>query len=246
MGEVRRGQFGERGAVAKRSGSVEGLGIDRPKSLAVLVAERLREAIVSTELQLGQALSEEQIAATMNVSRTPVREALTMLQLQGLIDIKPQRGSFVFKPDAEDIAALVAYRHILEMAAAPLALSVAPEATLRDLAASVAMMEAARAEDHPLDFARADSLFHQAFFTHCGNRYLSEAYGIASGRLAALRAHLAAPLTMHRSRAHADHLDMIEAFRAVDRKRLLAVLGRHILAMTDNYVGALKETGSVR
>ncbi len=215
------------------------IAIERPKSLAVLVADRLRKAIFSTEIKLGQVLSEEQIASTMNVSRTPVREALTMLQLQGLIDIKPQRGSVVFKPDAADIEALVQYRLVLETSAAPLAMKQAPDATLHDLNEAIQQMDEAREDNRSLDYAQADSRFHQAFFIHCGNHYFFEAYGMAAGKLSALRAHLAAPLEVHRSRAYSEHLEIAEAFKNRDIEQLNRVLSLHILAMTENYGKAL-------
>jgi DNA-binding GntR family transcriptional regulator len=224
-----------------RGGWLEQIAIERPKSLAALVAERLRQAIFNTEIKLGQVLSEEQIASTMNVSRTPVREALTMLQLQGLIDIRPQRGSVVFKPDASDIQALVRYRLTLETSAVPLALDYAPGPILRELTSAIEDMDRARDGDHTLDYARADARFHQSFFTHCGNHYFEEAYAMAAGRICALRAHLAGPLTVHRGRVHAEHVEIAEAFAARDLSRLNRTLTDHILAMTDNYVTALGE-----
>ena len=223
----------------RRRAELATLGINRPKSLATLVADRLRQAIFTTEIKLGQVLSEEGIAATMKVSRTPVREALTMLQLQGLIEIKPQRGSVVFKPDADDIASLVQFRLTLELAAAPLAMAHAPDATHRDLMDAVRAMEAAREADRMLDFAEADARFHHALIAHCGNRYFEEAYALVAGRLSALRAHLAGPLVVHRSRVHAEHTGIADAFAARDQEQLRALLAAHILAMTENYVRAL-------
>lgn len=229
-----------KGKVAR---NVLDLGFSRPKSLAVLVAERLRDAILNAELALGQMLSEEQIATTMNVSRTPVREALTMLQLQGLIEIRPQRGSFVFQPDPADIVEVVQFRHLMETAAAQASLKNNPAETIIQLENALTIMEAARDANDLLAFARGDSAFHEALFAHCGNRYVSEAYSGASGRLAALRAHLAGPLMVHRSRAHPEHVEMLNAARSGNIGSFLEILSQHILAMTDNYIGALKLKG---
>ena len=89
----------------------------QPRSLTALVTERIREAIVDGRFALGEALSELKLAAALNVSRTPVRDALTALQLQGLIDVRPQSGSFVFLPSEEDVAELAEFRRVLEMTA---------------------------------------------------------------------------------------------------------------------------------
>ncbi|MGB1322210.1 MAG: GntR family transcriptional regulator, partial [Vibrio gallaecicus] len=88
--------------------------ITRPKSLTENVAENLRYSIVSGELSLGQPLSEASLSETFNVSKTPVREALFILKQEGLIDIIPQKGSFVFKPDEKSIVELCNFRSYIE------------------------------------------------------------------------------------------------------------------------------------
>ena len=69
---------------------------NRRPSLASIAAEKIREAIVTGEAGLGETLSEDRLAVSLGVSRTPVREALTALQLQGLINILPQREASSF------------------------------------------------------------------------------------------------------------------------------------------------------
>ena len=90
------------------------LTIDRPRSLAATVADRLRQAIIDADLALGSELSEVGLATRLGVSRTPVREALTLLQQQGLVNIIPQRGTYVFFPTEQDIIDLCEYRIVLE------------------------------------------------------------------------------------------------------------------------------------
>ncbi|MGA1289343.1 MAG: GntR family transcriptional regulator, partial [Rubrivivax sp.] len=84
-------------------------------TLAVQLADRLREAIMRGDFTLGEALSELKLASAFGVSRTPVREALTTLQREGLIDIRPQSGSFVFLPSEEDVAELAEFRSMVEV-----------------------------------------------------------------------------------------------------------------------------------
>lgn len=73
------------------------------KSLVVRLADNIREAIVSARLDLGEALSEESLAAAFEVSRTPVREALALLQTEGLVNVVAKSGSYVFSPTEDDI-----------------------------------------------------------------------------------------------------------------------------------------------
>lgn len=222
----------------KRKG-MKAISISRPKSLAAIVADRLRDAIMSAELSLGEMLSEEKIAAAMNVSRTPVREALTMLQLQGLITIVPQRGSFVFKPNADDLVALVQYRLMLEREAAKLAMTNNSVRTAAALNRVVAQMHKASENDDAQAYTHADNQFHTVFFENCGNHYLSQAYEIAGGRIAALRAHLSLPLEMHRGRTLVEHMEIAQAFEKGDLHTALEVLETHITNMNENYGKAL-------
>lgn len=211
----------------------------RTQSLAEIVADRLKAAILRRELALGEALSEERIAAAMEVSRTPVREALTMLQLQGLITILPRRGSFVFKPDPGTLHSLVEYRLQLELLAADWATQRAPEALHSALRRALALMEKARDDDDSFAYATADTQFHEAFIVHCGNPLVIEAYGIAAGRLAALRSHLAEQLGLHRQKTLQEHHQIAHAAEARDADQLRLLLKEHIEAMEPNYANAL-------
>jgi DNA-binding transcriptional MocR family regulator len=65
------------------------------RSLADQAAEHIRRHIVKGDYQLGEALSETTLAAQLGVSKTPVREAFLRLETEGLVDIQPQRGTFV-------------------------------------------------------------------------------------------------------------------------------------------------------
>ena len=67
------------------------------KSLADLVVQELRTRILDGRLRLGENLSENTLAADLGISKTPVREALLRLKMDRLVDVLPQRGSYVFQ-----------------------------------------------------------------------------------------------------------------------------------------------------
>lgn len=217
--------------------------IDRPQPLAAIVADRLRASILNCDVALGEALSEEKIATAMGVSRTPVREALTLLQMQGLIVILPRRGSFVFKPSQQDLRSLVEYRLNLELLTARWAVERAPVALHRALSTCLKSMEKARASDNSRAYAEADTGFHNAFFDYCGNALFVEAFQIVAGRLAALRAHLSDQLGLHRQKTFEEHQKMVDAAGRRDIDGLCALLRSHIEAMEPNYADALQKFG---
>jgi len=84
------------------------------QSLASAVVERLREKIVSGELREGEQLRQDAIAAEFQISRIPVREALSHLAAEGLITIVANRGAVVSALSPEEIAELFETRAVLE------------------------------------------------------------------------------------------------------------------------------------
>ncbi|HKS66215.1 MAG TPA: GntR family transcriptional regulator [Candidatus Acidoferrales bacterium] len=83
-------------------------------SLTLAVADRLRESILRGEFQEGQQLRQDAIAATFQVSRIPVREALRQLEAEGLIKIIAHRGAVVSSLSSEEIEELFEIRAVLE------------------------------------------------------------------------------------------------------------------------------------
>lgn len=202
-------------------------------SLGARVTDRLRQAIINGELELGDALSEDKLATTLGVSRSPVKEAFATLEQQGLIDVRPQRGSFVFLPSRQDTLDLCDFRKTIEIDALSLAMQRRPADTLASMRIAAAAMEAACEAGDNLGSARADDRFHDAAFENCGNPYLVSAYLLVAAKVAALRSHRSTLPT--RKQASAEHLviiGLLEADRLVDAQEQLA---SHILMMTERY-----------
>lgn len=93
----------------------------RSKSLSEKAYLYIKNAIIANQFRPGEALSEELIAAKLSMSRTPIREALRKLQLEGLVQIIPNRGAFVTRLSLNDIREIFQLREVLEGAASRLA-----------------------------------------------------------------------------------------------------------------------------
>src|SRR4051794_12191289 len=104
----------------------------------------VREAIVSTELQPGQQISENELAAQLGVSRTPVREALARLRDDRLVEIVPQLGTFVSRISVAGVDDAQFLREALECSAVRLAADRCAAGDLRELEALIARQEEAR------------------------------------------------------------------------------------------------------
>ncbi|CDT80243.1 Transcriptional regulator, GntR family protein [Vibrio coralliirubri] len=164
--------------------------ITRPKSLTENVAENLRYSIVSGELSLGQPLSEASLSETFNVSKTPVREALFILKQEGLIDIIPQKGSFVFKPDEKSIVELCNFRSYIEPIAIAESIKNNPQEFLESLEICIVKMEHKRKNNDFKAFLLLDGEFHESFFKYCDNSILRKSYQLVQFHIGAIRSHL--------------------------------------------------------
>ncbi len=204
-------------------------------SLTAQITERIREAIMDGRFSLGEALSELKLAAAFDVSRTPVREALTALQLQGLIEIRPQSGSFVFMPSEEDVGELAEFRRVMEVTALRFCFARRREETLRAMRAAADEMGRALEAGDRLGVARADTAFHQAIAENSANEYLIGAYRLVSGRVAALRTHNLMATDTIRSKSLHEHRALIAAFAKGDLDRAEDILAEHIWRMRLRY-----------
>lgn len=143
-------------------------------SRADLVYLTLRQDILSNKYRPGQRLSEEAIAHNLNVSRTPVREALKRLHAEGLVEITPRRGSIVRDPSGEELAELCAVREVLEGLAARLATRSISHIELYTLERLLNDMEGAIAEERLADLEELNLQFHETIWIASRNRYLAQ------------------------------------------------------------------------
>lgn len=201
--------------------------LERPASLADRVTDALRSAIEDGEFGFGEALSEAGLSEKLGVSRTPVREAFARLQREGLVVVRPQRGTFVFALTAEEFREICDCRTELESSALRLAVARDRRALGDRLGTIAAQMQTARAEGSVRDYLRLDRDFHQALFDLCGNRYLAEAHALIAGQMAALRARLGTD-PAHMEKSYVEHVEIARQVAEGNDSRALALLIGHI------------------
>jgi DNA-binding GntR family transcriptional regulator len=193
-----------------------------------IVAAEIRSRITTGRLALGARISDKQLAAELDVSRTPVREALVQLQSEGLVVMRPQSGTFVFDLTVEEVRDICATRAILEAGA----IRLAAEAGSADLTARLGLLvgRAAIALDDG-DLALCDELdcqFHEGIVAASANAYLIRAYSGISDRLRALRHRL--PREQDRmARAIAQHRHIIDLWAVGRLDQATAEISPHVL-----------------
>lgn len=200
---------------------------NRPKSLTELVTENLRDRIVTGEFELGDQLSEARIAKDLQVSRTPVREAINRLEMEGLLVVEPQRGSFVFSLESAELAKLCDARVCLEATALEQAIKEHPEQLHKALKDCTGRMTSARDSDDDAEYLAQDTIFHQCLFDWANNRFLNDAYQTIALKMAAVRNRLGRH-PEHMAKSYKEHIQLVDAVGSRDTERALEILRLHI------------------
>jgi DNA-binding GntR family transcriptional regulator len=143
-----------------------------PRALYQDVAERLRQQIYARQLEPGSWIDEMKLAAEFGISRTPLREALKVLAVEGLVTMKVRRGAYVTEMSRDDVAQVYHLLALLESDAAGDAAEHASGAELAELQALHDRLEKlARQRDA---FFAANEAFHLALMQIAGNRWRSQ------------------------------------------------------------------------
>ena len=201
--------------------------LKRPDSLSKIAEETIREGIVRGTFRLGEPLQEAKLSSELGISKTPIREALTALKLQGLVEIFPQRGAFVFTLSQARVFQLCRYRIVLENAALDLSLACDRKAFLDSLSETLREMTIARERKDFQTYLDQDSEFHETFFRHCGNAYLADGYKKVGDVVRTMRTYLS--LRPHRTdKSFEEHESILQFLEARDIDAAKAVLETQI------------------
>lgn len=210
--------------------------IQIPKSLIEETITRIRDAILTGELPLGSKLSEQRLADMLGVSRSPVAQALAVLKTEGLVEVYPKRGSFVYMPDARTVSELCEYRAILETAALRLSLERQSPQLLTSMRASLEAMEGALQATDLQAYSRHDMAFHLAFLSHCDNRQLESAYSRSISTVIGVRTHVFMSGSPHPMRSMHEHRQILAACEAGDSQAACRLLEIHIHHLDEDFI----------
>ena len=213
-------------------GDDSGLAMLAPPSrvLSEHVAQQLREAIMANQLKAGQRIVEREIAEVMRMSRGPVRDALLLLENEGLVVRYSHRGTFVAELTTKDIDEIYSLRQTIEALALEYLVRKSTAADLDELDELVRDM-AAKIE-HGFNLSEATELdlaFHRALCRLSGHKRALAAWEALSGQTRVL-------LLSHRIRNPRDfqeravewHRRLVTAIRERDLERAQLELRRHL------------------
>ncbi len=188
---------------------------------------------------LGEQLSEVQLANRLGISKTPVREALLRLRHGGLVEIHPQRGTFVFTLDEAGVDQVCQFRTVIECEALAEAMKRRPAQLLQALDGCMADLARAAAKGKLSEFPRLDAEFHDALVLSCDNAYLKTAYELVASQVAALRYRMTTHVDDVRL-CQGEHAQLVAAVREGDARKARALLKAHIQSTRESYLLACR------
>jgi len=148
--------------------------IRNPKTIRRKVYDYLREKLLSGEVAPHEHLIEAKIAQEIGTSRTPVREALHNLEMEGLIKSIPRVG-YVVKPISEqEVEEICEIRAVIEMLGARWAVAKANQKVIEELEENIRLSETEVTSEKPKAFVELDARFHEIISKHSGSQRLLE------------------------------------------------------------------------
>lgn len=204
-------------------------------SLRGRVFQKLREDILSGKYKEHEELKEVAIGEELGVSRTPVREAFRQLELEGLIQIVPNRGAYVTGITAKDVKDIYMIRSLLEGLCARLATEKISKEQLEEMEENVYLADFHASKGHLAQMAELDNRFHDILYEACDSKMLE--HTLRDYHQYVLRVRQKTLATNTRGRASNDeHRQIMEAIKAKDADRAEQLANRHMLNAYDNMV----------
>jgi DNA-binding GntR family transcriptional regulator len=213
-----------------------------PAALSDRLYATLKHRILTCSMMPGSRVIEKDLCAEMGVSRTPLREALNRLALEGLVSILPFRGYVVAELSVEGFRELCELRRILEAETAALVAQRASEEEIERLD-ELAELKYRRDDRRTHEkYLRANSAFHQALARASHNSRL-EAMVMAALDQHQRPLHLGLGIGMDGQSSTGEHRQIVAAIRDRDPERARRVMYHHILRGEDRIATALKAGG---
>ena len=186
----------------------------------------IRENIVNLELAPGSMLSEQDIANELNLSRTPVHEAMQELSSTKIIEILPQRGSHVSLIDMTLVDEAVFVRATIESAITQMACTLATEKDIQELEENITLQEFNYQKNNLDKIMELDNAFHEIMYRITNKmqcHYMVKLMSIHNDRIRELHLHSFDP-----ERIITEHKEILSTFKNKDSAAAKAAIDRHL------------------
>ena len=201
--------------------------------------ELIREAILDGRLEPGHRLKEEELARQLGISRTPVREALLMLQVEGQVDATPNRGAVVRVHTPDDLVDLYDLRALLEGFAARRAAAQIDEEDVARLRESCDRFDALSPEEELRELVRENLLFHSTIHDAAGSARLASMVHRVIQLPLVYKSYIWYSPDQKRISSHY-HRQIVNALASGDGERAELIMKEHVFEARDLLVARLR------
>lgn len=213
--------------------------LDQYKPLREVVFETIRNAIISGSLKPGERLMEVQMAERLGVSRTPIREAIRKLELEGLIIMLPRKGAFVADLSVKDLTEVLEIRAALEGLAAGLAVTRINESEIEELEIIALKFNKAIEIDDIQELIALDIQFHETIFKASRNERLIQLNSNLREQVQRFREMYLKKANRSKETAK-EHNDLLEAISSRDISKAEKLARKHV-ETTENAILKMME-----
>ncbi len=204
-------------------------------SLRGRVFHRLREDILSGKYKEGDELKEVAIGEELGVSRTPVREAFRQLELEGLIQIIPNKGAYVTGITEKDVKDIYMIRSLLEGLCARWACEHITEEQMEEMEENIYLSKFHAQKGHLEQLAELDNRFHEILYEACNSKMLE--HQLRDFHEYVLRVRKKTLSNVNRGpKSNEEHEQIMEAIKAKDADKAEKLANMHMINAYENMV----------
>lgn len=193
-----------------------------------IIYNRIKEKIISGYFPLGSKLSEVKLTEVLNCNKAPVRAALNMLSAEGLVQVKPKSGTYVFNLTNEELNDLLYFRCSTETQALILAFHKNKQPLIQSLSLIYDLMDITIKENNVSSYLDLDNQFHDTLIDSTGNMYFIESFRLISSKMATIKNKMGSN-PEHMRRSHRQHFSIIKSLSLNDVDQSVLLLKQHIL-----------------
>ncbi len=205
-----------------------------------VVFKTLRQAILKGDMEPGERLMEITLANKLGVSRTPIREAIRKLELEGLVHMVPRKGAIVASISEKDMKDVLEVRVTLEELAVKLAIQNMEEPDIDQLRRAAKKFESAVIARDIVDIVEADVMFHDVIYNRTNNGRLIQIINNLREQMYRYRLEYVKDARTH-SILISEHQDIIKALEKRDVDEAKNAVRQHIVNQEKGIVRAIKD-----
>ena len=205
--------------------------LDTSTSFRNQAYQAIKEAITAANIYAHPSeirLDERQLSQALGVSRTPIREAMTLLEQEGFLRTLPRRGVFIIRKTRREIVEMVQVWAALESMAARLVTLRASDQDIAGLRAMMAEFQVAKPDEHMDEYSDANIAFHQAIIAMSGCNLIGDMTENLFLHVRAIR-KVTISQDNRAARSIVDHMRIIEALEKRDTEAAESLVRKHTL-----------------